>query len=142
LVAVPIALAAKPGKLIEHEVYDGPFNGGWCKSVKHGTIILHGMEGELNDVTIFRLEKIILYTEEKGEIIAILKMNMNYHGTVTTLDGDGPFDTLWTGKIVLDIVLIELIEGMLPDDAPETMHVVMWFEEGIPGKILPPWMSP
>ena len=138
--------AAKPGKLVEHEVYDGPFDSGWCKAVMHGTMIVHRVEedgnGFLYDVTIHMLQKLILYTEENGDIVAILKMTMNYRGTVITLDGNGPFEALWTGKLVLDIVLNELIEDVLPPDKPETMHVVMWVEEGTPSRTLPPWVAP
>lgn len=120
------------GRLVAHGVYDMPFDDGWCKAVTHGVMVVKGYDGELYDVKTTMLQKIILYTEERGNIVAILKMTMQYVGTITALENGDPFENLYTGKAVLSVVLIELIEGILPEDKPETMHFVVWFEEGNP----------
>ena len=125
------AQAAKPEKLVEHEVYEGPFDGGWCKAVMHGTMIVKGMIGDLYDVKASMLQKFILYEYEGGPIVAVLKLSLHYVGTVTTLEGgEDPTEAFYTGKMVADVVLNEIQEGILPPEKPEDAHYVAWYEEG------------
>ena len=39
-------------------------------------------------------------------------------------------DAFDTGKMVADVVLNEIQEGLLPEDKPEDAHYVAWYEEG------------
>jgi len=136
LVAIPMVRAEKPYKLIVHEVYEGGFPlppedpTAWCKAVLHGTMINKGVVPEEGyNVVMYMLQKIILYEYEGGDIVAVLKLNMHYVGTVTDFESEKPFETLHTGKLVLDIVLNELKEGILPQDKPQQSHWVVWYED-------------
>jgi hypothetical protein len=129
---VSTAQAAKPEKLVEHEVYEGTFDGMWCKAVMHGTMIVKGMIGDNIDVKVTMLQKIVLYEYEGGPIIAVLKLTLHYVGTVTTLDGgEDPTEAFYTGKMVADVVLNEIQEGLLPENKPEDAHYVVWYEAGV-----------
>jgi len=131
-VGISTVQAVKPEKLVTHEVYEGPFDGGWCKAVMHGTMIVKGMIGDLYDVKASMLQKFILYEYEGGPIVAVLKLSLHFVGTVTTLEGgEDPTEAFYTGKMVADVVLNEIQEGILPPEKPEDAHYVAWYEEGI-----------
>jgi len=137
---ITVSQATKPQKLIEHQVFEAPFDSGWCKAVFHGTMIVKGVSnGDLTlyDVTVTMLQKLNLYSSEGGELVAVVKVQMQYTGTVTTLaGGEDPTEAFYTGKMVTDIVINEIQEGWLLPDAPENSHWIVWYEQGEPIKAI------
>lgn len=134
LLSTPVQ-ATRPEKLVDTQVFEGPFDGGWCKAVVHGTMIVKGTtsNGELTlyNVKVTMLQKFILYASEGGEIVAVVKVQLQYVGTVTTLEGGpDPTEAFYTGKMVADVVINEIKEGWLPPEKPDNSHWVVWYEEG------------
>ena len=133
LVATPIVQSAKPGKLVEHYVSEEPFNGGWCKMVFHGTMIVKDEipdDPTLYNVKVTMLQKFILYEYDGGDIVAVVKLTLQYVGKVTTFElpeDEDPTEAFYTGKMVVDVV-VNVIGEMA--DAPENAHWVVWYEEG------------
>lgn len=138
LVAIPMVQAAKPVKLLTHEVYEGVFPlppeepTAWCRAVIHGIIIKKGQIDGYDDVKATMLQKFILYDSEGGERLAIVKITLQYVGTITGFDSNGDLtEAFYTGKMVVDMV-VNVIGEMA--DAPENSHYVVWYEEGEPVK--------
>ncbi len=59
------AQATKPDKLVEHAVYEVPFDDIWCKTIMHRTMIVKGMSCNLYDVKVTILQKTVLETIER-----------------------------------------------------------------------------
>ena len=128
---VTTSLADKPvGKLIVHDVSEGPFNGGWAKVVTSGTMILKAFDEStgLYTVSSHMIQKLLIYDQQGGELQAVVSINLNYVGTVTDLEGDdGPTENLYTGKMVVTMIVNWFAEGEAP---MEDSHWVVWYEEG------------
>lgn len=141
LIAIPMVQAEKPEKLVDHHVFEGHLEGiGWCKAVFHGTMIVKDEieivgEPTLYDVKATMLQKFILYEEEGGDILAVVKLTLQYVGTVTTLDlppEEPPTGAFYTGKMVVDVVVNVIADVDL--DEMNNAHQVVWYEAGEPVK--------
>ena len=126
---VTTSLGEKPlSKLVIHEVWEEPFNGGWAKVVMGGTMIVKDYDGEYYDVTTHMIQKLLIYDSEGGNLQAVVSINLNYVGTVTDIEGnDDPTENMWTGVMTATLIVNWFVSETPP---MEDSHWVVWYEEG------------
>ena len=128
---VAIVQAAQPmEKMVFTDHRDDYFGDLYAKGINHVTIIIKdelegAYEAVYNGLQQFRLYEVI--DSELGNLVAILKIQMKYVGTLELEEPEG-FIPL-TGKMILTWVLNIFGDITLPDIEPHG-HWVIWYENG------------